>query len=699
MPKDGTHGKLKKSGIDKIENRNIILSVMKKIKKNQRRETTKWKKYSLQKNKGKKNHLIEGRITITLGGIGFVSTPQLKQDLRVENQFLNTALHNDIVKISSRRAQRGATETKVVKIIKRAKMEYVGVIEKEDTNYFYIKPQDLRMYVNIIVPKTHALSKQVDYDQKVFIRITKWENAQEPPQGEILQIIGKIGVHETEMNAIILDKRISSKFPENVEKEAEYLKRTEKNILESEITSRADYRGVSTFTIDPDDAKDFDDALSYQTLSNGDIKIGVHIADVSHYVKKGTTLDSVAQERGTSTYLVDRTIPMLPEILSNDLCSLNPKEDRLAFSVIFIFSKESIITGKPFELKKYDIKTTIINSDKRFTYNEAQKILDTKKGIFNKELTALNTLAKKIAKRNKAKGAISFSQEEVKFTLDKKGKPVDIQIKRMGETNEMIENFMLLANKTVANYVHKKVPKKERVFLYRVHDKPDQERILELIQLLHGLGYTMRGGVNDNLAFELNKVLDTARGTKESNMIQIATIRTMAKAIYSIQNIGHFGLAFENYTHFTSPIRRYVDLVVHRLIKTYQQGKRIEKKDWVQYNALANNLSEQEKNAMEAERDSVKYKQVEYMRGQIGKVFDGTIISVTNWGIFVEETKTKSEGLIHIKDIGDEYFVFEKEKMRLLGKKSGKTYRLGGAVKIKVISADIDSRIIQYQLV
>jgi len=692
-----------------LDPKNAMLGAMKKTAKNQHRKTDKKKKYPKNRNKkvivrpknnkSQKNASFEGKITITPTGIGFVNVQQLKQDLRIENRFLNTALHNDIVKISSQRAQRDTTETKVVKIIKRAKMEYVGVIEKEDANYFYIKPQDPRMYVDIIVPKPYAQSKQVGYDQKVFIRITKWENAQELPQGKILQIIGKIGAHETEMNAIILDKGILSKFPRDVEKEAEYLKKTEKTILNNANTSRADYRGISTFTIDPDDAKDFDDALSYQTLPNKDIEIGVHIADVSHYIKNGTALDFIARERGTSTYLVDRTIPMLPEILSNDLCSLNPKEDKLAFSVLFTFNKEAVIIGKPFELKKYDIKTTIINSDKRFTYNEAQKILNTKKGIFNKELTALNILAKKLAKHNKEEGAISFAQEEVKFTLDKTGKPIDIQIKKTGETNELIENFMLLANQMVVEYVHKKVPKKERLFLYRVHDKPDKERILELIQLLHGLGYTIRDGINDNLAYKLNKVLDTARETKESNIIQIATIRAMAKAIYSIQNIGHFGLAFENYTHFTSPIRRYVDLVVHRLIKTYQQGKRIAKKDWVQYNALVNNLSEKEKNAMEAERDSVKYKQVEYMRERIGKVFNGTIISVTNWGIYVKETKTKAEGLIHIKDIGDEYFVFEKEKMRILGKRSKKIYRLGDTVKIKVIRADVNERIIQYQLV
>jgi len=653
----------------------------------------------LQQKKFLNNQIFQGKIFITHSGIGFISAPQLKQDLRVKNQFLNTALHNDIVKITSQHIQRNTTETKVVEIIQRAKMKYVGVIEKEDINYFYIKPQDPRMYVNIIVPKSRALTKQIGYDQKVFVQITKWENAQELPRGEILQIIGKTGLHETEMNAIMLDKNICSKFPQNAEKEAEHLKKTEKNILEKAIASRVDYRNVPTFTIDPDDAKDFDDALSYQTLLNGDIEIGVHIADVSHYVQNGTILDSTAQERGTSTYLVDRTIPMLPEILSNDLCSLNPKEDKLVFSVLFIFSKESIVISKPFQLKKYDIKTTVINSDKRFTYNEAQKILDTKKGIFYQELNALNILAKKMAKYNKEKGAISFAQEEIKFTLDKAGKPVDIQIKIMGETNELIENFMLLANKTVVEYVHKKVPKKEQLFLYRVHNKPDQERILELVQLLHGLGYTLRGGLTNQLAYELNKILDTARATKESNIIQMAVIRSMAKAIYSIQNIGHFGLAFENYTHFTSPIRRYVDLVVHRLIKNYQQGKRIMKKDWDQYNTLVNNLSEKEKNAMEAERDSVKYKQIEYMRERIGKVFDGIITSVTGWGIYVEETKTKSEGLIHIKDIGDEYFTFEKEKMRLWGTKSRKTYCLGDTLKIKVIRADVNEKIIQFQLV
>jgi ribonuclease R len=390
---------------------------------------------------------------------------------------------------------------------------------------------------------------------------------------------------------------------------------------------------------------------------------------------------------------------MLPEILSNDLCSLKPKEDRLAFSVLFVFSKESVVSSGPFNLKKYSVKTTVINSDKRFSYEEAQKILDTKKGIFYKELSSLNILAKKLAQKNTADGAISFCQEEVKFVLDKDGKPIDVYTKILGETNELIENFMLLANKTVVEYIHKKVPKEERLFLYRVHDKPDKDRVLELVQLLHGLGYTLRTKDKSISSDELNKIIKSSQETPEAGIIQMATIRTMAKAIYSIQNIGHFGLAFQNYTHFTSPIRRYSDLVVHRLIKIYKQGKRVPKKRWCEYHALTADLSEKEKTAMEAERGSIKYKQAEYMSARIGKKFSGTITGVTQWGMFVEESRTKAEGFIRARDLEDDYYIFEKEKMQLRGRKTKKKYRLGDAVEIRVVSSDVDNRMICFKLI
>ena len=647
--------------------------------------------------KTKKKQFLEGVIKINSKGVGFFNDGEQEEDLRIEKPFLNTALHGDTIKVIPCKTKEGKNSAEVIEIIKREKTNHVGTIEKELSDFFYVQPQDPRMYTSVIIYKNKAKNAQTG--QKVLLKIIKWEKAGELPEGEVLEVIGEAGLHETEMKAILLDKGIHSKFSPEVETEAQNLKNSEKEILEKALLEREDYRNITTFTIDPDDAKDFDDALSYRTLPDGDIEIGVHIADVSHYVKYGSKIDLSAVERGTSTYLVDRTIPMLPEILSNDLCSLKPEEDKLSFSVIFVFSKESVLSGKPFELKNYSVKTTVINSDKRFSYGEAQKILDEKSGIFYQELSGLNILAKKLAKKNKDEGAISFFQEEVKFVLDDEGKPVDVYVKTMGETNELVENFMLLANKTVVEYINKKVPKEERLFLYRIHDKPDKDRVIELVELLRGLGYTMRSFEDSVSSNELNRILKVSQETPEAGIIQIAAIRTMAKAIYSIQNIGHFGLAFENYTHFTSPIRRYSDLIVHRLIKIYDEGKRVPKNRWPEYRTLAADLSDKEKTAMEAERGSIKYKQAEYMSTRTGEKFSGKISGVTEWGIFVEDSKTKAEGFIRARDLKDDYYVFEKEKKQLTGRKNNKKYRLGDLVEIMVLNSDVEKRMICFKLV
>jgi len=647
--------------------------------------------------KTKKKQFLEGVIKINSKGVGFFNDGEQEEDLPKKKPFLNTALHGDTIKVIPCKTKEGKNSAEVIEIIKREKTNHVGTIEKELSDFFYVQPQDPRMYTSVIIYKNKAKNAQTG--QKVLLKIIKWEKAGELPEGEVLEVIGEAGLHETEMKAILLDKGIHSKFSPEVETEAQNLKNSEKEILEKALLEREDYRNITTFTIDPDDAKDFDDALSYRTLPDGDIEIGVHIADVSHYVKYGSKIDLSAVERGTSTYLVDRTIPMLPEILSNDLCSLKPEEDKLSFSVIFVFSKESVLSGKPFELKNYSVKTTVINSDKRFSYGEAQKILDEKSGIFYQELSGLNILAKKLAKKNKDEGAISFFQEEVKFVLDDEGKPVDVYVKTMGETNELVENFMLLANKTVVEYINKKVPKEERLFLYRIHDKPDKDRVIELVELLRGLGYTMRSFEDSVSSNELNRILKVSQETPEAGIIQIAAIRTMAKAIYSIQNIGHFGLAFENYTHFTSPIRRYSDLIVHRLIKIYDEGKRVPKNRWPEYRTLAADLSDKEKTAMEAERGSIKYKQAEYMSTRTGEKFSGKISGVTEWGIFVEDSKTKAEGFIRARDLKDDYYVFEKEKKQLTGRKNNKKYRLGDLVEIMVLNSDVEKRMICFKLV
>ncbi|MCK5026942.1 MAG: ribonuclease R, partial [Candidatus Pacebacteria bacterium] len=624
---------------------------------------------------------MEGILRVSPYGTAFLLPDEKTDWIRVDKDYLNTGLHGDRVNAFVR-LKNGVYSARIKNVLSRKKETFVGILKKSDDGYFYVQPQDPRMYVDILIKDGVKYKKHEG--KKVLSRIDKWEDPRTLPEGHVLQIIGIPNIHETEIQAVLLERGIASDFNTKIEKEAALIKEQGVSILEKALEKRLDYRNITTFTIDPQDAKDFDDALSYKELENGDIEIGVHIADVTHYLQKDTLIDKEAVERGTSTYLVDRTVPMLPEVLSNDLCSLRPNEDKLAFSVLFTFSKESVVENSSFKIKKHRIEETIINSDKRFTYEEAQKVLDEKKGAYCKELNGLNILANKLAKENKDRGAISFSQEEVKFVLDKNSHPVDVIVKTIGETNDLVEQFMLLANKTVTKYIHKHIPEEERLFLYRTHDTPDKERVIELMQLLHSLGYKpqMKDGIIPSK--ELNRILQETKETPESNMVQMATIRSMAKAIYSIQNIGHFGLAFTHYTHFTSPIRRYPDVIVHRLIKTYKKGGRISKKKWGQYKALALTLSDKEKNAMEAERASVKYKQVEYMKEKQGEIFEGIITGITAWGLYVEEKKTKAEGSIKVRDLTDDYYIFKKEQLSLIGTKNKKRYRLGDNISIKI---------------
>jgi len=657
---------------------------------------TKKSAFSQSKAKTKETFRVEGLLHVSASGKGFLTVADGEKDLLIEKDHLNTGLNGDTVRAVVRTLEDGESETRVEEVLTRKKMSFVGTLE-ESLGVTYLKPQDPRMYIKILIPKERVNGAEIG--QRVFGRVLAWSDPRQFPEGEILQVIGTPNDHETEMMAVLLDKGILSGFDKETEDEAKAIKADEPNILAEALKIRKDMRSVTTFTIDPESAKDFDDALSYQTLPDGDIEIGVHIADVSHFVQPGSFLDTSAVRRGTSVYLVDRTIPMLPEILSNDLCSLNPNEDKLAFSVLFTFTPESIKESKPFHLKKTHICKTVINSDKRFSYESAQKIIDDKAGLYVDELLALNVLGKKIAQKNKEDGAISFSQEEVRFVLDENKKPIDVRVKKTIDTNSLIESFMLLANRSVTEFIQRKVPKEERLFLYRIHDRPDQERIVELMSLLHTLGYSMCLKDGTISSDELNNLLRDAEGKPEANMIQMATIRSMAKAIYSIQNIGHFGLAFENYTHFTSPIRRYPDVIVHRLIKTYMDGKRIPQAEWHVYQSLAQELSDKEKSAMEAERGSIKFKQAEYMLERVGTEREGVITGVTEWGIFIEDSKSKCEGMIRIKNLGDEYFTFQKEKLALVGEKTGTQYRLGDTVKMKVKNVDLENKQIEYVLI
>lgn len=660
--------------------------------------------YSMQKkpikgnpHKAHKGRFVEGIISVTPKGVGYVEVPDTEEDIEIEPQFLNTALHKDSVRILlhpqvPNERQRG----EVAEILVRNKMEYVGILE-QSSGFFYLVPQDPRMYVDIIIPLAKSLDAEAG--QKVLSVITRWDDPKKNPEGEVIQIIGTPGDHNVEMQAIVLDRGLRPDFPEKVLRDAEEVKKNEKQLTNEGLAARRDVRDITTFTIDPVDAKDFDDAISVRELPNGELEIGVHIADVSHYVRPGTDLDTEAARRGNSIYLVDRTIPMLPEALSNDLCSLNPNEDKLTFSAIFTFTKESLTSGHPHITSQWFGKT-IINSNKRFTYEEAQGILDAKEGLFYDELLTLNTLAKKLRKEREERGALSFEHDEVRFELDRNGKPIRVYRKIIQDTNKLVEEFMLLANKKVAHYVHELGKKENKLFVYRVHDEPDQERIHNLIEFLNKLGYNVKIGKHQKISSkELGNILKMTEGEAERDMIQTAAIRSMAKAIYSTKNIGHFGLAFEHYTHFTSPIRRYADLMVHRLLEIYLAGKHASPEEIHRYAGLSSYTNQMEQIAADAERASIKYKQVEYMTERVGQVFDGIISGVTEWGVYVEEKETKSEGMIRMRDMGDDFYIFDKAHYQIVGDRTKKRYRLGDAVRVKVKRADMDQRQIDYVFV
>jgi len=642
------------------------------------------KRYRLNRNLGKK---YTGKLQLVSDqNYGFVILDDNKlDDVFISAKHLNTALDGDKVQISLFARRKGKSpEGQIVIIIERARKEIVGILRKTKSFYF-VEPDDIKIHRDIYVASKN-LHNAKDGDKVVVSKI-EWENAQLNPEGKIIEVLGKAGTYDTEIASIAREFGIRYKFSKAVLEET---KKLSAKIPAGEYSNRLDLRNNNVFTIDPKTAKDFDDAVSIEKLANGNLSIGIHIADVSHYVKPGTEVYKEAIKRATSVYLVGKVIPMLPEKLSNDICSLVPNKDRLTFSVIVEFTPEG-------EQVSYRISKSVINSKCRFTYEEVQEIIENKTGDLVDEIIQLNTIARKLRADRTEKGSINFTTPDVDFILDSNGFPVDIKIKTHNESHQLIEEFMLLANRIISSHVNRKGEIEKTPFVYRIHDLPSEEKIQEFAKFVQSLGYSYNTTDISN-SKELQKVLEAVEGTEEEAVVNEIAIRSMAKAIYSTKNIGHFGLGFKYYSHFTSPIRRFPDLIAHLLIYDSVNGVKSKKFGWKKLEEICEHSSQMERNAINAERLSIKLKQIEYLKSKISETFNGVISGLTHFGIFVELSSNLAEGLIHLKDLDDDYYVLDEKSYSIVGSNNNKQFRLGDKITVKLKSVNEEKREIDFTL-